>query len=59
MMKAKKCTCKDWKENIDELNAGFDFMAALFAFRKGYEGKPIEFCPWCGRKLQKIQEEDK
>jgi hypothetical protein len=45
------CNCKDWKENIGKLNAGFDLLAIHGG--KGYEGKKIKYCPWCGKKLKK------
>lgn len=51
-----KCNCKDWKENIDKLNAGFQFLA--IHKMGGYVGKQIEYCPWCAKKLF-IKEEKK
>lgn len=47
----KMCKCKDWKENINKLNAG-----AVMSFihgMGGYSGKIFSFCPWCGKKLIK------
>ena len=44
------CNCKDWKENIDLMNAGF--ALSTIHGMGGYEGKPISFCPWCGDTLE-------
>ena len=44
------CDCKDWKENIDKMNAGFAVME-IHGFG-GYSGKQFEFCPFCGEKLK-------
>lgn len=44
-----ECNCQDWKENIDKLNTGFMFLATRGG--KGYTGKIMEYCPWCGKKL--------
>jgi len=43
------CSCKDWQENIDFLNAGF--VMCLVHGSSGYEGKVFKFCPWCGAEL--------
>ena len=52
--KNMSCKCKDWKENIDKLNAGIVMLWTHGG--KGYEGKPIIYCPWCGKKLEIIKE---
>ena len=44
-----RCDCKDWRENIDKLNAGQVFMS--IHGQGGYKGKIMRYCPWCGRKL--------
>lgn len=46
-----KCSCKDWKENIDKMNSAWalDYVHGGV----GYTGKPIVFCPWCSKKLKK------
>ncbi len=41
----KKCECRDWKENIDKVNA--PWLLSLSAVGK-YTGKPFTHCPWCG-----------
>ena len=46
----KQCNCKDWKENIDKLNAGW--VLDITHGGKGYIGKIMEFCPWCAKKLK-------
>jgi hypothetical protein len=48
----RECKCKDWKKNIEHLNAGFTLMAVHGG--GGYSGKKIVFCPWCGKKLKKV-----
>jgi len=45
-----KCECRDWEENINELNAG-TVMKALHGWG-GYSGKKFVYCPWCGNKLE-------
>ena len=45
-----ECTCKDWKENIHKLNAGFGIMSVHGL--GGYSGKQFSFCGWCGKKLK-------
>lgn len=45
-----ECKCKDWKENIDILNAPYRLHLTAVG---EYRGKKISFCPWCGRRLKK------
>ena len=45
-----ECDCKDWKENIDKLNAGA--MMQYIHGQKGYTGKTFIFCPWCSKELK-------
>ena len=47
------CTCKKFLDNIDLLNLGFMYMQSQTG--KGYTGAKLEYCPWCGKKLQKVQ----
>ena len=46
-----KCGCKDWKENIDKVDA--PWLLPLSAVGD-YDGKPFTHCPWCGKKLVKF-----
>lgn len=48
------CTCKDWEPNIKIINE-YIMMNALHSYGnpKGYSGKVIKYCPWCGKKLRK------
>ena len=46
---SSKCTCTEWKENIDKLNSGFIFDEIHGG--KGYTGVIMRYCPWCGEKL--------
>ena len=48
-----KCNCKNWKENISKLNSGFT-MSWVHGC-KGYTGKIIIYCPWCGKKLKETK----
>lgn len=53
------CTCRDWKENIDKVNAGFTMLH--IHGQGGYNGKLFVYCPWCGEILedenkQKVEE---
>jgi hypothetical protein len=43
------CTCRDWQENIDYLNAML--LLKWTHGGKGYEGKPFVYCPWCGTRI--------
>ena len=48
------CNCKDWKDNIDKINAAIGFLFARNPHTyKGYEGKQFIYCPWCSKKLRK------
>ena len=49
-----ECTCPDWKENLNKLNAGFA-LSAIHGMG-GYEGKQFVFCPWCQCKLKEDKE---
>jgi len=45
------CSCNDYQEGMIQI---IDAQRLLFV-TKGmqYTGKKINFCPWCGKKLQK------
>jgi hypothetical protein len=43
------CGCIDWQENIGKVNAGFTMM--FIHGCSGYDGKPFQYCPWCGMEL--------
>jgi hypothetical protein len=43
----KGCTCEDWKQNIDLISGPIKLQAARTGGR-GYEGKFVSHCPWCG-----------
>ena len=48
------CTCPDWVENIDKVDA--DTMTAQARnphTHPGYTGKVFTHCPWCGYPLWK------
>jgi len=47
-----KCDCKDWKENIDKVNAPFLFQQARNPHLKGYDGRGFIYCPWCSALLK-------
>lgn len=51
--KTMHCTCKDWKPNIVIINGAFAVQSVMaWGEKKGYTGKPIRYCPWCGKKLK-------
>lgn len=52
-----ECDCGGWIKNIQHLNAGFYFMATHGS--KGYAGKKIVYCPWCGQKLESLDQKSK
>jgi hypothetical protein len=45
-----KCTCIDWQNNINLINAPFTLHLTVVG---EYKGKKFKFCPWCGLKLIK------
>jgi len=48
-----KCSCPDWKPNMEKLNAPNLFLHARNSETyKGYEGKIFIYCPWCGKELK-------
>jgi hypothetical protein len=50
-----ECTCNDWIENIDKLNEAITLLTARNPTYKGYTGKIIIYCPWCGEKLKETK----
>ena len=44
------CECGDFQENIPKINSAFGFMTNRGL--GGYDGKLMEFCPWCAKKLK-------
>lgn len=53
--KTKYCNCDDWMECIPKIDGSIT-ISWLHGF--GYDGKPFNFCPWCGEKLIEIKEKD-
>ncbi len=54
----KKCTCEDWAPNIEIINNALLMSTShSWGFPKGYTGKFIEYCPWCGKKLIEAEDE--
>jgi hypothetical protein len=51
----KLCDCKDWKENVEVIDS-----ALVLAFTHGSTEsvKSFEFCPWCGKRLTDVMEDD-
>jgi hypothetical protein len=46
------CDCKDWKENIEKVNAPLLLQAARQGFQNvGYDGVRFRYCPWCSKML--------
>jgi hypothetical protein len=52
----KGCTCEDWKQNIDLISGPIKLQAARTGGR-GYEGKFVSHCPWCGARLGLVGED--
>lgn len=51
-----KCSCNEWKENIDLVN-GCIQIASIH--NSPYAGKQFANCPWCGKKLmEEVKEND-
>lgn len=50
------CNCSDWKDNIDKVNAPFIYLFARNPQSQPYNGKVFIYCPWCGNKLEKLNE---
>lgn len=48
-----KCKCKYWKKNIEILDAPYSLQLSAVG---EYRGKRFSFCPWCGRRLMRINE---
>ena len=53
------CTCKDWKPNIDKINAPITLQTLRSGGAYQFDGEPFHFCPWCGKELVDEQESDK
>lgn len=45
------CTCQDWIENIEKLNAPLRLQTIRSGFTWQYDGKKFRYCPWCGKEL--------
>ena len=53
---SKFCPCSDWRETIEKVNGPIVLQQIRSGGRTAYDGKPFEFCPWCGDEL--IEEYD-
>jgi len=53
-----ECTCQDWKDNINLLNAPLLLMSLRMG-SKGYTGKFMVYCPWCASLLKEPKMEEK
>jgi ribosomal protein S27AE len=49
------CSCKDWDENLPKINAPLVLQQVRTGVR--YEGKPFQFCPWCGSALAESKQD--
>jgi len=49
--KLNPCRCKAWKESMPQIEAA---QALEFIHGGAYTGKPFAFCPWCGKKRNKV-----
>ncbi len=48
----KRCTCNAWVANIPKID-GICGLAANH--RMPYDGELFNFCPWCGKELEKSE----
>ena len=48
-----RCNCKAWKENIPKIQG-----ASVMMWNHGmeYTGDIFQYCPWCGKKLVELKE---
>jgi len=51
------CNCKDFKENIDIIILSLIHLQGTTG--KGTQLKQMKYCPWCGKKLQKMKRKKK
>ena len=49
------CECDDYKENAPKIDS---FVMLGFTHGMEYDGKPWEYCPWCGKLLVSEEEQD-
>jgi len=52
-----QCDCEDWEEGIQQIY--YDRQMALIHGSPEFHGKFFVYCPWCGKKLERIVLEDK
>lgn len=45
------CDCKDWEPEIKKLNGPITLQSVRSGGAYKYDGKPFNFCPWCGKRL--------
>ena len=56
MKMIRQCKCKDWKENAPILDSALSFVATRNFGGPGLK-KIFSYCPWCGKKLDEVQDE--
>jgi hypothetical protein len=49
----KHCNCDYWKEGLRCVNSCIS-ISDMHGF--GYKGKIFDFCPWCGQKLEDVED---
>jgi hypothetical protein len=54
----KTCNCGNYDSNIKKLNYFIEQYVNRTNNSSGYDGMPMEFCPWCGKKLQEIEDSE-
>lgn len=47
MQLALMCNCEDFERNMESLTGD----VLIFGHKREYKGKPLVFCPWCGKGL--------
>ena len=53
--KVVRCYCDDWCKSFEQI-ASAQFVASAHGMM--YTGKTFEYCPWCGRKLEIVDDEN-
>lgn len=49
------CKCEDYKNGIKEIEGSLEWA---FAHGREYKGGVFKYCPWCGKKLKRIDLDD-
>ena len=55
--KEMECPCEDYKKYVPIIDGMICSMwnVSHIPDFKGYTGKPMKFCPWCGKELIEVK----